>query len=81
MFSIADVIKKLNMNMNGDDAGWYRIPANRKLAAQYLLTYELSLPQGVNLIDRVDVNRSAVRLTATLRNVSSDPRSPAMRRI
>ena len=71
VFSIADVIKKLNMNMNGDDPASYRIPENRKLAAQYLLTYELSLPQGVNLIDRVDVNRSAVRLTATLRNVSS----------
>ncbi len=71
VFSLADVIKKLNMNMHGDDPSWYRVPDNRKLAAQYLLTYELSLPQGVNLIDRVDVNRSAVRLTATLRNVSS----------
>ena len=71
VFSVADVIKKLNMNMHGDDPAWYRMPDNRKLAAQYLLTYELSLPQGVNLVDRVDVNRSAVRLTATLRNVSS----------
>ena len=71
MFSVADILKKLNMNMNGDDPAFYRIPDNRKLAAQYLLTYELSLPQGVNLIDRVDVNRSAIRLTATLRNVSS----------
>ena len=71
VFSVVDVIKKLNMNMHGDDPAWYRIPDNRKLAAQYLLTYELSLPQGVNLIDRVDVNRSAMRLTATLRNVSS----------
>jgi uncharacterized protein len=57
--------------MHGDDPAWYRVPDNRKLAAQYLLTYELSLPQGVNLVDRVDVNRSAIRLTATLRNVSS----------
>ena len=71
VFSIADVIKKLNMNMHGDDPAWYRVPDNRRLAAQYLLTYELSLPQGVNLIDRVDVNRSAARLTATMRNVSS----------
>jgi predicted RND superfamily exporter protein len=68
---VVDIIKKLNMNMHGDDPAWYRIPDNRRLAAQYLLTYELSLPQGVNLIDRVDVNRSAIRLTATLRNVSS----------
>ena len=71
VFSVVDILKKLNMNMHGDDPAWYRIPDNRKLAAQYLLTYELSLPQGVNLIDRVDVNRSAIRLTATLRNVSS----------
>lgn len=71
VFSVVDILKKLNMNMHADDPAWYRIPENRKLTAQYLLTYELSLPQGVNLIDRVDVNRSAVRLTATLRNVSS----------
>ena len=71
VFSVVDIIKKLNMNMHADDPAWYRIPDNRKLAAQYLLTYELSLPQGVNLIDRVDVNRTAIRLTASMRNVSS----------
>jgi predicted RND superfamily exporter protein len=71
VFSLVDVLKKLNMNMHGDDAAWYQVPDNRKLAAQYLLTYELSLPQGVNLIDRINVSRSAIRLTATLRNVSS----------
>jgi predicted RND superfamily exporter protein len=71
VFSVVDILKKLNMNMNRDDPAWYRLPDNRRLAAQYLLTYELSLPQGVNLIDRVDVNRSAARLTANLRNVSS----------
>jgi predicted RND superfamily exporter protein len=71
VFSVVDIIKKLNMNMHADDPAWYRIPDTRKLAAQYLLTYELSLPQGVNLVDRVDVNRTAIRLTASLRNVSS----------
>lgn len=71
VFSVVDILKKLNMNMHRDDRSWYRVPDNRKLAAQYLLTYELSLPQGVNLVDRIDVNRSAVRLTANLRNVSS----------
>jgi predicted RND superfamily exporter protein len=71
VFSVVDVVKKLNMNMHGDDPAWYRVPDTRGLVAQYLLTYELSLPQGVNLVDRIDVNRSAIRLTATLRNVSS----------
>lgn len=71
VFSLVDIIKKLNMNMHADDPAWYRIPDTRKLAAQYLLAYELSLPQGVNLIDRVDVNRTAIRLTASMRNVSS----------
>jgi hypothetical protein len=71
VFSIVDVIKKLNMNMHGDDPEWYRVPESRRLAAQYLLMYELSLPQGVDLVDRIDINRSAIRLTATLLNVSS----------
>ena len=41
---VTDTFRRLNMNMHGDDPAEYRLPANRELAAQYLLLYEMSLP-------------------------------------
>lgn len=67
VFSYTDIIKRLNKNMHGDDATWHRIPDERTLAAQYHLLYELSLPYGLDMNDRVDIDKSSTRLTATLR--------------
>jgi predicted RND superfamily exporter protein len=71
VFSYTDIIKRLNRNMHADDPGWYAIPENRDLAAQYLLLYELSLPYGLDLNDRVNIDKSATRLTVTLTDISS----------
>lgn len=62
-----DIMKRLNKNMHGDDPAYYRLPDNGELAAQYLLLYELSLPFGNDLNDRLDVAKSATRLTAMAR--------------
>jgi len=64
--SITDTLKRLNKSMHGDDPQWYRLPAARDLAAQYLLLYEMSLPYGLDLNSRINVDKSASRLTATL---------------
>jgi len=65
-----DVMKRLNRNMNGDDPAFYRLPDNAETAAQYLLLYEFSLPFGVDLNDRIDVSKSATRMTAVARDLS-----------
>ena len=57
-----DVMKRLNRNMHGDDPTFHRLPADRELAAQYLLLYELSLPFGRDLNDRIDIAKSATRM-------------------
>lgn len=67
-----DIIKRLNKNMHGDDASYYKIPENRELAAQYLLLYEMSLPYGLDLNNQVNVDKSATRMTATLKTLSSN---------
>ena len=72
VFSLADVMKKLNRNFHGDDPAHYRLPEQRDAAAQIFLAYELALPSGMGVDDRVDVTRSAVRLTAVLHNISSN---------
>lgn len=66
-----DVMKRLNKNMHADDPASYRIPDDRKLAAQYLLLYELSLPFGLNLNDQINVDRSSTRLTVTTQAMTS----------
>jgi predicted RND superfamily exporter protein len=71
VYAFSDVMKRLNKNLHGDDQGWYRIPDNRELSAQYLLLYEISLPYGLDLNDRINVDKSATRVTATLADVSS----------
>ena len=71
VYSYTDVIKRLNKNMHGDDPSWYRIPENRELAAQYLLLYELSLPYGLDLNDRISIDKSASRVTATVDEIST----------
>lgn len=71
VFSYSDIIKKLNKNLNGDDETFYRIPNDRQLAAQYLLLYELSLPYGLDLNNRINIDKSATRVTATLENMAT----------
>ena len=63
--SFPDIMKRLNTNMNGDDPAFDRLPGDGDLAAQYLLLYELSLPFGADLNDRIDVAKSATRLTVS----------------
>ena len=68
---ISDTFRRLNMNMHGDDPAAYRLPASRELASQYLLLYELSLPFGLDLNNRLDVAKSATRMTVTAKTLST----------
>lgn len=72
VYSLTDVFKRLNKNMHGDNPEWYTIPSTREMAAQYLLLYEFSLPYGLDLNDRINVDKSATRLTATLYDMSTN---------
>lgn len=40
--SIADLIKRMNQAMHGDDPKYYAVPESRELTAQYLFLYSLS---------------------------------------
>ena len=61
---LSDTIKRLNMNMNGDDPAFYRIPDTDEEASQYLFLYELSLGYGMDLTDQINVDRSSTRVSA-----------------
>ena len=70
--TLTNVMRRLNMNMHGDDPEWYRLPDDRELAAQYLLLYEMSLPYGLDLNNQIDISKSATKLTVFLDSLSSN---------
>ena len=72
VFTIADVMRRLNRAMNGDDPAFDRVPETRQLAAQYLFLYELSLPPGQDLNTMIDVARSESMVIVRLADVSSN---------
>ncbi|MEL6379094.1 MAG: MMPL family transporter [Pseudomonadota bacterium] len=74
VYSIADIMKRLNKNLNRDDPDFYRLPNDRELSAQYLLLFELSLPYGLDLNDRINIDKSATRVTATFDGDTSSKR-------
>lgn len=70
--TITDTLKRINKNMHGDDPGWYKLPDNQEMAAQYLLLYEMSLPYGLDLNNQIDVNKSSSKLVATFKNLTTN---------
>ncbi len=70
--SITDTLKRLNKNMHGDDPRWYKLPEERNLAAQYLFLYEISLPQGLDVNNQLNVDKSSTRVIATFKNLTSN---------
>lgn len=69
--SLTDTIKRLNMNMHGDDPSYLTLPDGADEAAQYLFFYELSLGYGMDLTDQINVDKSKLRVSASLANVTT----------
>lgn len=69
--TLADTMKRLNMNMHGDEAEYYRLPEESALAAQYLLMYEMSLPYGQDLNNTINIDKSATRVAVITRENDS----------
>ncbi|MEW6091683.1 MAG: MMPL family transporter, partial [Pseudomonadota bacterium] len=69
--AISDITERVHDAMNPGAGTAYAIPADRETIAQYFLLYELSLPFGASLNDRIDVARSSSRVTVILRHMTS----------
>lgn len=69
--SITDTFKRINKNLHEDDPAWYHLPETSELAAQYMLLYELSLPFGLGVNDRINMDKSSTKLVVTLTDLSS----------
>ncbi len=71
VYSLPDVMKRLNQAMNAGDPDFFVLPEESDLAAQYLLLYEFSLPYGLDLNTQINLDKSASRLTVTTLGISS----------
>ncbi|MBA57062.1 MAG: RND transporter [Pseudomonadales bacterium] len=71
VFSFTDTLKRLNKNMHGDDPAYYTLPENREHASQYQLLYEMSLPFGMDVNNQVDMNKSAMRITVSIKGAKA----------
>jgi len=69
--SIVSLFKKLNFHMNGGQEKFRTIAPDPGLNAQYLLLYEMSLPVGLDLNDRIDIAKAATRVTITAQDLTS----------
>ncbi len=69
--SISETVKLIYEAMVDEDERTERIPTSRDQIAQFLLLYELSLPQGLDLKDRISADKSSTRVTAVLRGATS----------
>jgi predicted RND superfamily exporter protein len=59
--SIKDIIKRMQKVLN--PTAKEEIPNDRKLIAQYLLLYSMSLPQGMEINDKIDTKERYLRLS------------------
>ena len=65
--SLMDVVKTFNEVMAGSKS----IPDDKNLIAQYLLLYSLSLPQGMEINDKMDIDERLLRVTAAINMVDT----------
>ncbi len=64
VYSITEIIKRLNRDINKGDPAYYRLPASQEETGQYIFLYEMSLPHGTDLTDRIDIGRRLFRISA-----------------
>ena len=62
--SIVDILKSMNRSFNADDPAFYKLPDTRRAIAELNMLYTMSLPQGMNLNDRITLKNDALRLTS-----------------
>jgi len=65
--SLMDTVKRFNKVVDGRD----ELPNDQNLIAQYLLLYSLSLPQGMEINDKMDINEQMLRITGQVNIVDT----------
>jgi uncharacterized protein len=68
VYSVVDLEKRIHQVLHDGDLAAYRVPTTREEASQNLLVYEMGLPEGLGLTDRVDLDKQSSRVTVTVKD-------------
>ena len=68
-YSIEDIVERMQRVVNPEANE--TLPSDRNLTAQYLLLYSMSLPQGMEINDRIDTGERYLRFTVSTDMVNS----------
>ena len=60
---IIDIIKETHQALNAGNPEFYKIPPEQEAIAQELFLYTMSLPQGMDLNNRMTLDNSAMRMS------------------
>jgi len=69
--SVHRQLLEIYQKLNRDDPAYYRVPDSADAIAQSMLLYEMSLPFGMGLEERINIDKSASRLTLNLHKHTS----------
>ncbi len=69
--SIIDIIKESNRSLNEDNEAFYVLPPEQSMIAEELFLYTMSLPQGMDLNNRMTLDNRKMRLSAMSNNHKS----------
>lgn len=69
--SVVDVIKKINQVLNNDDKNFKKLPVGQDQASQFLFLYNLSVPEGESLEEKMTIDGQKIRLTCLMKNLDS----------
>ena len=67
----SDIFKRLNVNLHNNDEAYYKLPESQELAAQYLLLYEMSLPFGLDLNNKISFDKRESRIITTFASMDT----------
>jgi len=68
--SLTDRIMQLNMNMHDDDPTLRKLPQTSEAIAQALFLFELSMGHGLDLTEHINVDRSQLRISVGLNEMT-----------
>ena len=60
--SLMDIVKRFNKVVDNKE----EVPKERNLIAQYLLLYSMSLPQGMEINDKMDIDEQKLRISGQM---------------
>jgi len=61
--SIINILKSMNRSLHGDNQEYYKVPETKKGVGEQLFLYTMSLPQGMDINNRVTLDNSETRVS------------------